>query len=89
MTTKQTFNGGRMENITVRNFCREKTRATELCIIRDEGWIVAAAWIDYEDIFRLPQSLANKPVISDEWGTLKVVDEHGRAINVPCHYIDT
>ena len=78
-----------MENITVNNFCRRKTKAKELCIIRDEGWVVAAAWIDYEDIFRLPQSLINKQVISDEWGTLQIADEHGQVVDVPCHYIDT
>lgn len=76
------------ENITVGSFCLKKTRATELCIIRDQGYIVAAAWIDYEDIFLLPKQVIDKKVLSDEWGTIKIVDEYGKAISIPCHYID-
>jgi len=26
--------------MTVREFCRHKTQALELCVIRDSGWIV-------------------------------------------------
>lgn len=75
--------------MTVREFCRTKTAATELCVICDGGWRVGYAWIDYEDIFRLPESLANKPVKSDEWGTLPIVDKDGNKMEIPAHYIYT
>lgn len=77
-----------MKNITVNEFCRKETRALELCIIREDGWIVAAVWIDCEDIFRLPQSIVDKTVISDEWGTLNIIDGRGRMVKIPCHYIN-
>lgn len=74
---------------TVSEFCRMKTQATELCALCDGGWIVATVWIDYEDIFRLPESLANKPVKSDEWGTLPIVDKDGNKMKIPVHLIYT
>lgn len=74
--------------MTVREFCRHKTQALELCIIRDSGWIVHSVWIDYEDIFVLSNRYENKEVIKDEWGTIPIVDKNGNKINVPCHYID-
>lgn len=74
--------------MTVREFCRHKTQALELCIIRDSGWIVHSVWIDYEDIFVLSNRYENKEVIKDEWGTIPIVDKNGNKIDVPCHYID-
>ena len=74
--------------MTVREFCRNKTRALELCIIRDSGWIVHSVWIDYEDIFVLSNQYENKEVIKDEWGTIPIVDKNGNKIDVSCHYID-
>lgn len=74
--------------MTVREFCLKRTQVNELVVIRDSGWIVATAWIDYEDIFRLPDSVKKKLVIKDEWGKLSIVTEHGDNIDVPCHYID-
>ena len=74
--------------MTVREFCRHKTQALELCVIRDSGWIVHSVWIDYEDIFVLSSKYENKEVIKDEWGTIPIVDKNGNKINVPCHYID-
>ena len=70
--------------MTVREFCKNKTKATELCIIRDRGYIVSAVWIDYEDIFRLPESIKNKEVKNLCHGT---IDVYGMK-NVPCVYID-
>lgn len=29
--------------MTVGEFCRRETQANELCVIREEGWIVASA----------------------------------------------
>lgn len=74
--------------MTVREFCRHKTQALELCVIRDSGWIVHSVWIDYEDIFVLSSKYENKEVIKDEWGTIPIVDKNGNKIDVPCHYID-
>lgn len=79
----------RKPTLTVREFCKTKTNATELCVIRDGGWCVGYAWIDYEDIFRLPESLTRQPVKSNEWGTLPIVDKDGNKIEIPVHYIDT
>lgn len=74
--------------MTIREFCRHKTQALELCIIRESGWIVHSVWIDYEDIFVLSNQYENKEVIKDEWGTIPIVDKNGNKIDVPCHYID-
>ena len=74
--------------MTVGEFCRTKTQAKELCVIRQDGWIVASAWIDYEDLFAIAPRDREKEVKSDEWGTLGVVTEHGDPVSVPCHYID-
>lgn len=71
----------------VREFCMKKTQARELCVIREGGWIVSSAWIDYEDLFAIHSNIACKKVKSDEWGTLSIVTEHGDKIDIPCHYI--
>lgn len=72
----------------LREFLRTKTHAQELCVIRDSGWIVATAWIDYEDLFHIPPKLADKEVKHNEWGYLPVVNENNASIKIPCHYID-
>lgn len=41
----------------LRDFLHKKTNAKELCIIREDGWIIASCWIDYEDLFAIPQNL--------------------------------
>ena len=74
--------------MTVRDFCLKKTQAHELVVIRDAGWIVASVWIDYEDIFLLPERIKEKEVRRDEWGTLSIITKHGDEIEVPCHYLD-
>lgn len=74
--------------MTVKDFCMKQTQVKELVVIRDCGWIVATAWIDYEDIFRLPKKTSRLEVISDEWGTIDVVTEHGDTISIPCHYVN-
>ena len=48
--------------MTVREFCRNKTRALELCVIRDSGWIVHTVWIDYEDIFVISKQYEHKEI---------------------------
>lgn len=74
--------------MTVIEFCMKKTQVKELVVIRDCGWIVATAWIDYEDIFRLPKETSELEVIRDEWGTINIVTEHGDTISIPCHYVN-
>ena len=75
--------------ITVYEFCRHMTQAMELCVLCDGGWIVDAVWIDHEDIFRIPDSLKDKPVKSDYWEYLTTVNADGEQIKVPAHFIDT
>jgi hypothetical protein len=74
--------------MTVGEFCREKTQAEELCVIREDGWIVTSVWIDHEDLFAIHPNINNKEVKSDEWGVLPIVTEYGDSISIPCHYID-
>jgi hypothetical protein len=74
--------------MTVGEFCRRETQANELCVIRERGWIVASAWIDNEDLFAIHPDIKDREFISDEWGTLSIVDQHGKEIDIPCHYID-
>lgn len=74
--------------ITLRTFLREKTKARELCVIRECGWIVAACWIDYEDLFHIPPTMSDMIVKKDEWGYLDVVNENNACIKIPCHFVD-
>ena len=74
--------------MTIGEFCRAKTQARELCIIRRDGWITASVWIDNEDLFAIHPDIIKQEVKTDEWGTLPIVTEHGDSINIPCHYID-
>lgn len=74
--------------MTVKEFCMKKTQVNELVVIRDCGWIVATTWIDSEDIFRLPERTSQLEVISDEWGTIPIVTEHGDTVSIPCHYVN-
>lgn len=39
--------------MTVEEFCLRKTQAQELCVIREDGWIVSTVWIDHEDLFAI------------------------------------
>ena len=70
------------------HFLKTKTRAYELCVIRENGWIIATCWVDSEDLFLIPNSLYDKFVKSHAWGYLPIVNENGAKIKVPCHYID-
>ena len=60
------------------DFLRKKTGARELCVITEGGWIVATAWIDYEDLFQVPKRLANMEVVKDRFDTLTVRDDAHR-----------
>lgn len=74
----------------LREFLRTKTRALELCVIRDSGWIVATCFIDHEDLFcrHLDNELGDMQVKSDKWDYLPIVNENGARIQIWCHYID-
>lgn len=53
--------------MTVREFCLKKTQVEELCVFRDEGWIIGSTWIDHEDLFTMSDRIKNKEVKSDEY----------------------
>lgn len=74
--------------MTVYEFLRTRTSVRELCVIRDKGYIVMTAWIDYEDIFRIDKGTGNAKVKSDEWGTLTIINRAGQKVEIDCHYID-
>lgn len=76
------------EYTTVREFCLKKTKIGELCAFRDNGYIVDVTYIDSEDMFTIRNSIMDKKVKSDKWGTLTVTTKLGSKIDVPCHYID-
>ena len=77
-------------DVTVREFCKHKTDANELCVICDSvGWICATVWIDYEDMFCIPGNLGDKVVIRNEWNTLPIVDSYGSTHRIPAHYLYT
>lgn len=74
--------------MTVRDFLLEKTNVHELCVVRDSGYIIMTAWIDYEDLFAINSKVGERTVKSDEWGKIKIVTQHNDELEVPCHYID-
>lgn len=73
---------------TLRDFLYKKTNVKELCVIREDGWIIASCWIDYEDLFYIPNRLSDKIVKKDEWGYLEIVNKENVCIKIPCHYVD-
>lgn len=76
--------------MTLREFLRRETRALELCVVRESGWIVATFFIDYEDLFcrNLTSELGDKEVQGDKWDYLPIVNENGAKIKIWCHYIN-
>ena len=70
------------------DFLMYRTQVGELCVVRDAGWICACAYIDHEDLFAVPERLAEREVKGDVWGTIDVVRELGQKASVPCHYVD-
>lgn len=74
--------------MTVIEYCREKTEVGELVIIREGGWVTCAAYIDYEDLFRLPPDIKRREVIGAERGWIKLVSPASGACNAPCVYLD-
>lgn len=74
--------------MTLYEFLRHSTNVFELCIIRDNGWIIATAWIDHEDLFAIHPKLSSRVVKGDEWGMIRIVNKDDAELEVPCHYID-
>lgn len=74
--------------MTVIEYCREKTEVGELVTIREGGWVTCAAYIDYEDLFRLPPDINRREVIGAERGWIKLVSPASGACNAPCVYLD-
>lgn len=71
----------------LRHFLRTRTDVGELCVVRADGWIVFVAYIDSEDLFRIPSSLSENIVKEDSWGTIPVKSPSGEQM-VACHFID-
>ena len=74
--------------MTVIQYCREKTNVHELVIIREGGWVTCAAFIDHEDLFRLPASIARAEVIGEECGQIRLANREGGFEDAPCVYLD-
>lgn len=76
--------------MTLREFLRTRTNAKELCVIREDGWIVATFWIDYEDLFcgYLNNKLGDKKVKLESWDYISIVNKNNAEIKIPCHYIE-
>lgn len=76
--------------MTLSKFLLTQTEAHELCVVTEDGYIVATFWIDYEDLFcrYLDNRLAKMEVKSDKWDYLSIVNENNAAIKVPAHFIN-
>lgn len=74
--------------MTVIEYCREKTEVHELVIIREGGWLTCVAYIDCEDLFRLPPNIAHADVIDSSCDHIKVLDYQGTYVSVPCTCLD-
>lgn len=74
--------------MTLREFLLHETAVGELCIIRDQGWIISSYWIDIEDLFLVHPKISIREVKNDSWGEIKVVNKFEQKTSVPCHYID-
>lgn len=74
--------------MTVSEYCRHETGVCELVIIRKGGWTYCAAYIDHEDLFRLPGVCGRADVIESSHDHIKVLDPRGGYVSVPCTYLD-
>lgn len=75
-------------DMTVREFLLKHTKVKELCVVRDSGYILMTACIDYEDLFVINNNIGSKIVKYDTWGTIPIRNRNGSRIDVDCHYID-
>lgn len=74
--------------MTVIEYCWHKTRVYELVIIRAYGRVRCSAYIDHEDLFRLPRDIANAEVIRSKRGYIDIATREGCAWSSPCVYLD-
>ena len=74
--------------MTVIEYCRHETGVRELVITRAGGYTCCAAYIDHEDLFRLPPDIAHADVIESSYDHIKVLDHPCTYVSVPCTYLD-
>lgn len=74
--------------MTVIEYCRHETRVSELVIIRAGGRVRCSAYIDHEDLFRLPSDIAEAEVIRAKRSCIDVATRAGGAWSAPCVYLD-
>lgn len=74
--------------MTVIEYCRHETKVHELVIIREGGYERCVAYIDYEDLFRLPPDIAHADVIDSSRDHIKVLDHQDAYVIVPCTCLD-
>lgn len=74
--------------MTVIEYCRHETKVHELVIIREGGYERCVAYIDCEDLFRLPPDIAHADVIDFSRDHIKVLDHQGTYVSVPCTCLD-
>lgn len=74
--------------MTVIEYCREKTEVNELVIVRRGGYKTCAAYIDYEDLFRLPHDIAEAEVMDAQHGAIVVAGPANTSCYAPCLYLD-
>lgn len=74
--------------MTVIEYCRTKTEVNELVIIRRAGYTTCAAYIDIEDLFRLPPDIAEAEVTDAHRGAIVVAGPANTSCYAPCVYLD-
>lgn len=74
--------------MTLYDFLRCKTRAIEICLISENGFVATICWTGRKEMPEIPERLRNKEVVSDKWGKLPIVNGYNETVRIPCHYID-
>lgn len=74
--------------MTVIQYCRHEAKWRELVIIRKGGWVTYSAYIDHEDLFRLPLDIAEAEVIRAKRSYIDIETHGSGAWGVPCTYLD-
>ena len=74
--------------MTVIEYCRHEAKWRELVIIRANGWVRCSAYIDHEDLLRLPPDIANAEVVGAECGWIRLANRSGGLEDTPCVYLD-
>lgn len=74
--------------MTVSEYCRHEPKWRDLVIIRKGGWVTCSAYIDHEDLFRLPLDIAEAEVIRAKRSYIDIETHGSGAWDVPCTYLD-